>query len=156
MDLSGAVTRGKTAKVIVVGNMLYMSAPGLTPPGKYLEATGADAAQVRSMLADSDPRELSTALSSAAAVKFTGTQSLGNETLDRYTVTVDTTKALNAVKQQVPTDAPKTLVYEILMDSAHRVRQLDFESSGLSMKITMSDYNKPVNIAAPPASKIVK
>lgn len=156
MDLSGAVLGGKTAKLILVSDTLYLSAPGLTPAGKYVKAAGANAARLRSMLADSDPRKLSKALSSSATVKLTGTQSVGNEKLDRYTVSVDTAKTLKSMKQAVPADAPKTLVYEILMDSAHRVRQLRFESSGISMKTSISDYNEPVSITAPPASSIAK
>lgn len=156
MDVSGAVVGGKSAKIILVDKTLYTSIPGMTPAGKYVKAKGAEAAELRAMLDGGDPSKLFASLSSVASVKFDGTQSLGGEKLERYIVTVDTAKALKAMKQAVPPGAPKTLAYEILMDSAHRVRQLRFESSGISLKTTISDYNKPVSIKAPPASKIVR
>ena len=48
-----------------------------------------------------------------------------------------------------------TLTYSMWMDKSHLVRRMSFDLGGVSMVMTMSDYNKPVSITAPPASKIV-
>lgn len=155
MDFSGAAIGNKSGKIILVGKTLYTSIPGMTPAGKYVKATGANAAELRSMLDGGDPSKLFASLSSLASVKFAGTTTVGAEKLDRYTVTVDTAKALKAMNQPVPPGAPKTIAYEILLDPAHRVRELSYEASGLTFKTSISEYNKPVHITAPPASKIV-
>jgi hypothetical protein len=41
------------------------------------------------------------------------------------------------------------------MDSARLIRRISFNMSGVALLMNMTDYNKPVTIKAPPASKIV-
>jgi hypothetical protein len=41
------------------------------------------------------------------------------------------------------------------MGSDKLIYQMKFAMAGVDMQMTMSDYNKPVSITAPPASKIV-
>jgi hypothetical protein len=155
MDVSGAAIGDKPGKVILVNNSIYTSMPGVTPPGKYVKAKGAEAAQLRALIQGGNPTDLFASLSSATTVTYDGARTLGGQKLEAYVVTVDTAKALKAIGQKVPAGTPKTIDYEILLDSAHLVRELSFEVSGLSMKTTITDYNRPVHITAPPASKVV-
>ncbi|MGW6281003.1 hypothetical protein [Kribbella sp. NPDC055071] len=155
MDVSGRLIGGKPAKVILVGNALYVSVPGVTPAGKYVKAKGAQAAQLHSMLQGGNPTDLFASLRSVTTVTYDGTRTLGGKKLEAYVATVDTVKALKAIGQTVPAGTPKTIDFEILLDSARLVRELSYTASGLTMKTTITDYNQPVHIAAPPASKVV-
>jgi hypothetical protein len=42
------------------------------------------------------------------------------------------------------------------MDSSHRVRELTFELAPLSVSMSLTDFDKPISIKAPPASKVVR
>ncbi|MFF0339470.1 hypothetical protein [Kribbella sp. NPDC004875] len=154
---TGAALGGQQAHILLVGKTLYVSAPGFSPTGKYKKVGGADARQVRSLVDSGDPTKLFSSFSSAlVGVRYTGTQTIAGKKLERYVVTVDTAKALKATGTAVPAGAPETVSYELLLDAQHLVRQVRFEDLGISMKLSMTDYNKPVHITAPPASKITK
>jgi len=156
MTMTGAAFQGKTAKMVMIKGTGYLSMPGLTPAGKYLKIDIGEQGQLGEMLQGGDPTKIFKSFdSSVASVKFVRTETIGGEKLDRYAVTVNTAKALAAQGKKVPAGVPKTLTYTMWMDKSHLVRRLSFDLSGVSMVMSMSDYNKPVSITAPPASKIV-
>ncbi len=157
MEMTGAAFQGKTAKMVLVKNVAYVSIPGMTPAGKFLKIENAETGELGELLAGGDPTKIFKSFdSSMAGVKFVRTETIGGQKLDRYAVTVNTAKALAAQGKQVPAGVPKTLTYSLWMDKSHLVRRLSFDLGGVSMLMTMSDYNKPVSITAPPASKIVR
>src|SRR5206468_1863023 len=157
MQMTGAAFQGKTAKFVVVKNTAYASIPGMTPAGKYVKFAAADACELGKLLEGGDPTKIFKSFdSSLATVKFVRSEIIAGEKLDRYDVTVNTAKALAAQGKTVPAGVPKTLTYSLWMDKSHLVRRLSFDLGGVSMVMTMSDYNKPVSITAPPASKIVR
>jgi hypothetical protein len=156
MVMSGAAFQGKTAKMVMVKGTGYLSLPGVTPAGKYLKIDIGEPSELGGMLQSGDPTKIFESFgSSLGSVKFVRTETIGGEKLDRYAVSVNTAKALAAQGKKVPAGVPKTLTYTMWMDKSHLVRRLSFELGGVSMVMTMSDYNKPVSITAPPASKIV-
>ena len=156
MTMTGAAFQGKTAKIVVIKKTGYVSIPGATPPGKYLKFTSGVNAQLDQLVEGGDPTKIYKSFdSSMVSVKFVGTQTIGGEKLDRYALSVSTAKALAAQGKKVPAGMPKTLTYSMWMDKSHRVRRLSFNLSGVSMVMNMNEYNKPVHITAPPASKIV-
>jgi len=156
MTMTGQAFQGNTAKMVVVKNTAYISIPGMTPAGKYLKFTSGLNAQLDELVQGGDPTKIYKSFnSSMVSVKFVGTQTVGGEKLDRYAVSVNTAKALAAQGKKVPAGVPKTLMYSMWLDKSHLVRRLSFDLSGVSMVMNMTDYNKPVHITAPPASKIV-
>ena len=157
MEMTGAAFQGKTAKIVVVKKAAYMSIPGMTPAGKYVKIAAGDAGEFGELLNGSDPTKIFKSFdSSVATVKFVRTETIGGQTLDRYAVTVNTAKALAAQGKKVPAGVPKTLTYSMWMDKSHRIGRMSFDLSGVSMVMNLTDYNKPVSITAPPASKIVR
>lgn len=155
MTMTGAAFQGKTAKVIIAGGFAYVSMPGATPSGKFIKLDQDDA-QVGSLTDSGDPTNIFKSFGPALrGVKFVRSETIGGQKLDRYEVTVDTAAALRAQGKQVPAGVPKTLKYNVWMDSAKLVRRMTFNLAGVSMVMTMADYNKPVTIKAPAASKIV-
>jgi hypothetical protein len=157
MEMTGAAFEGKTAKIILIKNVAYASIPGATPKGKYLKVEAAEG-EFGELLASGDPTKIYKSLGGAVRnVKFVGTEAVHRQMLDRYEVTVDTAKVFAAQGKKLPAgvEVPKTLLYSMWMDKSHLVRKVEFNLLGVSMVMSMNDYNKPVHITAPPASKVV-
>ncbi|TWD80306.1 hypothetical protein FB561_1379 [Kribbella amoyensis] len=158
MEMSGAAFDGAKAKVVMAGGKLYLSMPGVTPAGKYvaLDLDDASLAKFTELAAGADPTKTFAAFDkSLINAKFVRTETIAGRKLDRYAVTVDTAGALKAQGKAVPAGVPKTLTYDLWLDSSRLVRRLSFDLQGVSMVMTMDEFNKPVTIKAPPASKIV-
>lgn len=157
MEMSGEAFQGKTAKIVVIKNTGYVSIPGMTPTGKFAKFKSDGSDELGQLVQGGDPTKIYKSFgSSLMDAKFMGFVTVSGQKLERYNVTVNTAKALAAQGKKIPAGAPKSLTYELLLDSQHLVRQVRFEDMGISLKMTMTDYNKPVHITAPPASKIVK
>jgi hypothetical protein len=157
MEMSGAAFQGKTAKIVVIKKTAYLSIPGLTPAGKYKKFASGMNDQLSELIEGGDPTKIYKSFDkSMVDLKFVRAETIGGQQLDRYAVTVNTAKALALQGKKVPAELPKTLTYSMWLDKSHLVRRMTFDLSGVSMVMNMTDYNKPVNITAPPASKIVK
>ncbi len=157
MTMTGAAFQGKTAKMVMVKGTGYLSMPGLTPAGKYLKIDAGEAGELGETLRERRPdqdlqvlrlqpgqRQVRPHGDHRRPRSWTGTPSPSTPR-----------RPLPAQGKTVPAGVPKTLTYTMWMDKSHLVRRLSFDLSGVSMVMTMSDYNKPVSIAAPPASKVV-
>lgn len=157
MTMTGPAFDGETAKVVMIGNVAYVSIPGTTPAGKYLRVDDVESGEFGELLESGDPTKIYKSLGGAVrSVEFVGSEAVRRQMLDRYDVVADTAKIFAAQGKKVPAGAPKALTYSIWMDKSHLVRRLEFNLPGISMVMTMSDYNKPVTITPPPANKIVR
>ena len=157
ITMTGEAFDGKSAKVVLVDGTGYASIPGMTPTGKYVKFEGGEAPELDQLLQGGDPTKIFKSFGGTVkSVKFVRTETVGGQKLSRYDVTVDTAKALKAQGKAVPPGVPSTLTYSMWMDKSNLVRKLSFDLGGLAMVMTMSDFNKPVTITAPPASKIVR
>jgi hypothetical protein len=161
MKMTGPAFNGRTAQIIAVGKTAYMSIPGMTPAGKYVKLTAADLADPQLGLGQAfnsaDPTKTFKTIGGALkSVKYVRSQTIDGSKLDQYDLTLDTAKVLALAGQKTtPAGLPKTLTYSIWMDSDHLVRRMTFDQLGITMVMSMADYNKPVSISAPPASKVV-
>ena len=160
-EMSGTAFNGHTARIVGVGKAVYLSLPGTTPAGKYVKLTAADLADpksgVGSAVNSADPTKTYQTIARAMQnVKYVRSQTIEGRKLDRYDLTVNTATVVKlGGAKTVPQGMPKTLTYSLWMDSAHVVRRMSFNQLGIVMVVNMTDYNKPVHITAPPASKIV-
>jgi hypothetical protein len=151
----------KPLQMILVKSVMYVSIPGQTPAGKFVKvdlknSKDPSIAQFNEMLENADPMSSYKGWDKGLrGVKFVRSETIGGQKLDRYDVTVDTAKSLKAAGQPVPKGVPKSLVYSIWMGSDKLIYRMTFSMAGLETVMTMSDYNKPVAITAPPANKIV-
>ncbi|MEV6265527.1 hypothetical protein AB0L64_00070 [Kribbella sp. NPDC051936] len=156
MEMSGAALEGKVGKVIVVKGTAYVSMPGLAPAGKFVKFKSGLNSQLSELVEGGDPTKIYKSFgSSMVNVKYVGVQTVLGQALDRYDVTVNTAKALAAQGKKVPEGVPSTLTYSMFMDKTHLIRRMSFEMGPAEMVMDMTSYNKPVDITAPPASKIV-
>jgi hypothetical protein len=156
MEMTGAAFKGKTARMIVTNGIGYASIPGATPAGKYARFTSGAVAQLDELLDSGDPTKAFKSFDkSLVSIKFVGEDTIVGEKMEQYEVNLNAAKAFAAKGKKVPKGVPATIPYTMWMDKAHLVRRFEFEVSGVSMVMTMSDFNKPVSITAPPASKII-
>jgi hypothetical protein len=160
MEMSGEAFGGGKARIILVNDFAYVQMPGLAPTGKYLklDAKFSDpaVASFGSMLDSADPTKTFKAFGLALRnVRFVRSETIDGRKLDRYAVTVDTATALRAQGKSLPAGAPKTLDYTLWMGTDHLVHRMSFDLAGVSMLMTMTQFNKPVSIKAPPARSIV-
>lgn len=150
-------------RVVYVDDVLYLSIPGLMPDGKYRKFVASDTSPVaksyRQNLANMDVRKTFIAFEKGLRkVEYVGKETVGGVPAEHYEVTVDTKEALAAQGQNAAAAAkslPKTISYDIWLDSARRMRQVTFDLAGAHAVTTMKDYGKPVSISAPPASSVV-
>lgn len=161
MDMTGAALNG-TMKMIMVKGVLYLSAPGLTPAGKYakLDLKKDKDPQIRAigqMLGSADPmKQFKNWKPGGYTVKFVKSEKLGTLAVDHYKVSVNTAVAMGLVGQKVPAGMPKTIVYDMWLGADKLPYKMSFSMAGMDMVMTISDYNTVAPIVAPPASKIVK
>jgi hypothetical protein len=160
MDMVNPMAGG-AMQMILVKSDLYLSIPKQTGAGKYIQlnlknSSDPTVKSFGSILESADPTKSYQGWEKALSnVKFVKSETIGGQKLDRYDVTVDTAKSLKAAGQPVPKGVPKSLVYSIWMGGDKLIYRMTFSMAGVDMLMTMSDYNKPVSIAAPPANKIV-
>jgi hypothetical protein len=155
--VTGRELNGKTARFVMVKNTVYLSVPGASPAGKFVKLAAGENNELRSLVDTTDPTKNFEALGPALrGVTHTGSQRFNGEKLQVYEVTVDVAKLLKAQGKKVAAGAPRTATYTLWMDSAHRVRELTFEFAQVTVSMSLSDFNKPVVIKAPPAAKIMR
>lgn len=160
MDMVNPMAGGAMQMILVKSN-LYLSMPKQTGAGKYIQlnlknSSDPTVKSFGSILESVDPAKSYQGWEQGlTSVKFVKSETIGGQKLDRYDVTVDTTKALKAAGQPVPKGMPKSAVYSTWMGSDKLMYRMTFSIASVDMLMTIFDYNKPVSIAAPPASKIV-
>jgi hypothetical protein len=158
LTMSGAAFKGKTAKIIFVKGNGYASIPGVTPAGKYAKFKSGKVAQLDQLLENGDPTRTFKSFDKAlVSVKYIGENRMAGMWMERYEVTLNTAKAFAAQGKKLPKGMPATIMYTLWMDKSHLMRRMELELDYgfTSTVMTMSDYNKPVKISPPPASKIV-
>jgi hypothetical protein len=145
----------------LVDGILYMTIPTLTPAGKFLRIDPQDKSNPLTKsfgsLSDSmDPLASIAAMKTAVRdVTYVGSEKVDGVDTDRYKVTVDTAAMTKAMKQKSVAGMPKTLTYDMWLDSDDLLRRMQFELSGQKVDMTMSKWGEPVSIQAPPAAKVV-
>ncbi|WP_350280261.1 hypothetical protein [Kribbella sp. HUAS MG21] len=158
--MSGAAFEGRTARIIGLGKTAYLSLPGKTPAGKYLKVDVADidpASAVGSALNSADPTKAYEHITKAMRnVRYVGTRTVDGRELAQYDLILDTATVLKLSGAKPPQGVPETMTYSLWMDSAHVVRRMTGDLLGIAVELTMTDYNKPVRITAPPAGKLVR
>jgi len=158
MDMS---TPDGAMRMTLIKSVLYVSAPGAAPAGKYLKvdlkkSKDPQLAALAGLLDSADPTKTFKAWNKGGVkVKFVKSETLGLRKVDRYLITVDTTKMLGVQKLPAAAKLPKTMAYTVWMGSDHLPYKMSFAMAGMDMQITMTGYNTVEAITPPPASKIV-
>jgi hypothetical protein len=90
-------------------------------------------------------------------VEYSGTDTVGGTRVSKYRVTTDTSAMAKTLGQSgaMGGDLPKTMTYDLYVDADHLMRRIDMTVGDQTIKVLVSDWGKPVDIAAPPASRIL-
>jgi hypothetical protein len=158
MSMTGAAMGMGTARFILVDKVVYLQMPGLTQGDKFVRVDTAGssdpiARMFNQMLGQLNPAQAFQAFDAITRLDKRGTQEIDGVETTRYTVTVDTRKALQAqglASQVPPGQLPQTLRYDVWVDEQHLVRRLEMDIRGSSVDMTLSQWGQPVDITAPP------
>lgn len=163
MTMSGAGLGTGTIEMRLVDQMLYMTMPGITPDGKFVEidpdAPGSPFAQMGG-LAQLDPLSTFDAFEAGLRkVEHVGEETVGGEALQHYVLTVDLKKAAKAQGQPLApmTGMPRDLAYELWLDDEDLMRRVEFGlMQQVSMVMEMSRWGERVTVEPPPRRDIVQ
>lgn len=94
------------------------------------------------------------------SVVFVGDEDVDGEQLAHYKVELDPTKLDQFKEMQSQAQMPDSATYDLWLDEQKRMRKMsmamDMGSAPVKMEVEFSDWGKPVDIAAPPASQIAE
>ncbi len=144
---------GDGIEMLLVDGSMYMKMPGLSD-GKYIKTeTGDPSNPVGSLTDQMDPMAQFEVFEQAVtSVTFVGSEDIGGEDLDHYTMVLDGTKIPN----QSGATMPDEVAYDVWIDGEDRPRQLSFDMSGTAMTMQISDFDKKVSIKAPKANQVME
>ncbi len=167
MALPAEATGGGDMDIRMVDGIIYMSMGQLTQ-GKFWKIDPSDpngpfaAMGMDKMLDQMDPaKALSQVQDGISKVTYVGNE----DNLDHYELTVDMKKMMASLGGNLPKGAqaqlPDSLTYDIWLDDQNRFSRMSMDNlpmggSDASMEMTVSDWGKPVDIAAPPADQVTK
>ncbi len=90
-------------------------------------------------------------------VKPLGSETVDGEQLEKYELTLDTTKMAGVTAlPDASAKLPATLTYTAWLDADNRMRRVVFDISGVKATMKLSKYGEAVDITAPPAAQVVK
>lgn len=149
-----------TIEVRLVGQVMYISIPPMTPEGKFVEL---DLNDPNSPFGDlkgmtpGDPLQSFEAFDAGLQkVAYIGEEEVDGETLDHYLLTVDAKKAAEAQGQTFQPGMPEVVTYDLWLDEQNLMRRIELEQAQGSLVMTMSDWGEPVTVKAPPAADIMQ
>jgi hypothetical protein len=155
-DMKMAMTMGPTkATVILVDGVMYLQQAA----GSKFVKIGKDDPTLGSMLdqmSSFGPESSVAAMKDALKkVEYVGTDTVDGEKLTEYKVTVDTDAVAGTLGGVADSeDLPKTVTYQLYVDNDHLMRRIDMTVSEQKVSMKITDWGEPVEIEAPPASKV--
>jgi hypothetical protein len=151
-------TGPQKVNVVLTGGVMYLQQ---TAGGKYLKIGKSDPALggLLTQLSNIGPTASLTSMEPGIKrILDVGTVTIDGTRLTHYEITVDTAKAASAfgaAPDALSTGQPKTVTYDMYLDSGKLLRQIDMTVSGQKVEMKVSDWGKPVSIVAPPASQVM-
>lgn len=85
-----------------------------------------------------------------------GEEKVDGDELTKYVLSVDTAKITAQIGTVAGSDLPKVVTYEMFIDEDNLLRRVNMEVSGQKVVMKVTDWGKPLDIKAPPASQIQK
>jgi hypothetical protein len=157
-DMKMSMDMGPTkAVVVLVDGVMYMQQ---STGGKYLKIDKNDPAlgSLLDSMTSMGPASSIAAMKGAVdKVEYAGTKTIDGDETTHYRVTVDTAAVASTLGGAAAAagDLPKTVTYDLYVDDEHLMRRVDMTVSKQAISMTVSDWGKPVDIQAPPASEIM-
>ncbi len=169
MDVTEALPGFGSVELRVIGTQVYAKLPGIESSGKpwlLADATSSNplartlGTTTGSLLSQSSLSSYSALAQAATTVTDDGPATIDGQATTHYSIVVDVAKLPpgNPASTTLGAAGIATLPLEAWLDSQNRLVQLteDLTVGGqdASTKITVSNYDQPVSIAAPPADQV--
>jgi hypothetical protein len=87
------------------------------------------------------------------SVTYVGKEDVDGQTLDRYSLVIDTTKLAD---QAQSAGLPAEMETGVWLDQEGRPAKMSMAMGPVDYEATLSDFDKPVHLQAPPADQVVK
>ncbi len=149
-----------TVKLIVVDDMIYVSAEG-EKDGKFYEVDPTDsgdplAAPMKAVLDGAGTGAAATWTAGLVGIRYVGKETVddGTET-EFYEFDVDTRLAARAAGEEVPDDAPRLTTSYVWVDKYDLIRKTSTTIGDEKTVETYTDFCAPVDIKAPAAKDII-
>jgi hypothetical protein len=144
------------AVVILVGGEVYMQQSAGSKFVKISKDTPGVGQLVDQMSGLSPDSSVAAMKGALQKVEYVGTDTVGGDKVDRYRVTADTSAMAQTLGGAAgPADLPKTVTYDLYVDGQHLMRRIDMTISGQKITMLVSHWGDPVDIKAPPASRVM-
>lgn len=158
--MTGSLFGASGMDMRMVDGMMYMQIPGMSD-GKYVKFDLSDPSSPLGALgAQLDPQAMFASFEKGIeSVTFVGQEDVDGESLDHYSVVVDSNAILESLGQTPPGGGAlgDQITYEFWLDGDHRLRQMTTDMGALgSMKMTVSDFGKDVSIEAPSPDQVTQ
>lgn len=145
-------------RLVVTGDTTFVSAPGITPPDKYV-ALATDDPQAQQWTGGGSslgPQESLAAFRQGLRdVRVVGEETVGGTATTRYRLEVDAAAALEAQGRTPPPAMPESATYDAWLDVAGRVRRLTTQVAGSRVVVEFRRWGRPVRVEAPQPSEVV-
>jgi hypothetical protein len=156
-DMKMSMDMGPTkAVVILVDNVMYMQQ---SAGGKFLKIDSSDPTMgsILKQMSSLGPESSITAMKGALKkVEYAGTDTVDGDKVSKYHVTVDTAAMADTLGGAAGLgDLPKTVTYDLYVDANHLMRRIDMTVQKQHIDMRVSNWGKPVDIKAPPASQVM-
>jgi hypothetical protein len=156
-DMRMSMDMGPTkAVVILVDKVMYMQQ---SAGGKYLKIDSSDPTMgsILKQMSSLGPESSITAMRGALKdVRYAGSDTVDGDKVSKYEVTVDTAAMADTLGGAAGLgDLPKTLTYDLYVDQDHLMRRIDMTVQKQHITMRVSNWGKPVEIKAPPASQLM-
>ncbi|AXH97325.1 hypothetical protein [Ornithinimicrobium avium] len=149
------------AHMILAGGEVFMSMPGVTQEGKFMQVPKEQLGDAASQLDEVDITTTWDAWEEGASkVVFLGEDDVDGQQMRHYEVTVDSAAALDASGQTGDDAAAASammgeeITYEVWLDADNLMRKIAFELDGVVSEIHADNWGEPMDIQAPTAEEI--
>lgn len=152
---------GGKSRMIVTNGLVYLSAPGVAPNGKYVKLNPDDAndrlaAAAREVIAEMAPDNAFAAFEAGLkTVEHVGPDTIAGQRMAHYKATIDVEAAAKAKGQAVPQGMPPAVLYNVWLDTNNLMRRRTTQLAGVEVVVSMTPDPHAGPIKPPPASQIV-
>ncbi len=159
MRLTGSQTMGGDVEMRLLDGVMYMKTS--QSRGKFLKldlARMAESMGMGDMLKSMDPVSAFDQYAEALTeVTHLGEDEHDGEELERYSMTVDTTRVEAFKKLPNRANIPKTITSEVWLDDENRLAGFSSDVPGAGpVQMWLTDFGGDVSIEAPPASQVTQ
>lgn len=161
LDMDMTMPGMGAVSMIMAEGRVFMSMPGVTEDGKYMEVPPEQLGDVSTQLDEVDITSTWDAWEAGAkSVTFLGEEDVDGQDMRRYEVTVDTQAALDAAGQ-TGDDADTAsamlgdeITYDVWLDGDNLMRKVAFEMEGVVTEMFADNYGEAQGISVPSEDQI--